>query len=121
MLYKCLRVSITAQISWPRNKLGRKGFIQLTLPHCCSLPKEVKTGTQTGQEAETDAEAMKGCYFLACSACFLIEPRTTSPGWHHPKWAFSPLIQLRKCLSAVSHGSILSREAPFSGITLACV
>ena len=43
-----VRVSIPAQTSWPRRKLGRKGFIQLTLPHCCLLPKEVRTGTHTG-------------------------------------------------------------------------
>jgi hypothetical protein len=43
---------------------ARKGFIQLTLPCCCSLPKEVRTGTQAGQEA--DAEAMEGYYLLAC-------------------------------------------------------
>jgi hypothetical protein len=48
--------------------LGRKGFIQLTLPYCCSLPKEVGTGTQAGQEAGPDAEAMEGCYYLL--ACF---------------------------------------------------
>ncbi|MCV4599774.1 hypothetical protein OFC63_27440, partial [Escherichia coli] len=42
------------------------------LPHCCSLPKELRTGTQEGQEAGADAEAM------VCSACFLIEPRTVS-------------------------------------------
>jgi hypothetical protein len=29
-------------------ELGRKGFIQLTLPYCCSSPKEVRTGTQAG-------------------------------------------------------------------------
>jgi hypothetical protein len=66
-----------------KSKLGRKGFIQLTLPYCCSSPKEVGTGTQAGQEA--DAEAMEGYYFLACFpwlaqlACFLIEPKTTRP------------------------------------------
>jgi len=38
-------------------------------------------------EAAMDAEAMEECCLLACSACFLIEPRTTSPGWHHPQWA----------------------------------
>lgn len=32
------------------SKLGRKGFIQLTLQHCSSL-KEVRTRTQTGQES----------------------------------------------------------------------
>jgi hypothetical protein len=57
--------------------LGRKGFIQLTLPHCCSSQEDVRTGTHTGQELGADAEAMEGCYLLAC---FLIESRTTSPG-----------------------------------------
>jgi hypothetical protein len=56
--------------------LGRKGFIQLTLSHCCSSPKEVGIGTQAGQEAGADAEAMKKCYLLACSVCFLTEPKT---------------------------------------------
>jgi hypothetical protein len=46
--------------------LGREGFIQLTLPHCCSSIKEVRTGTQAGQEAGADAEAMEGAaYWLA--------------------------------------------------------
>jgi hypothetical protein len=33
-----------------KKHVGRKGFTQLTLPHCCSSPKEVRTGTHTGQE-----------------------------------------------------------------------
>jgi hypothetical protein len=33
-----------------KNKLGRKGFIHLTLPYCCLSTKEVRTGTQSGQE-----------------------------------------------------------------------
>jgi hypothetical protein len=50
-----------------KKQLGRKGFIQLTLPCCCcSSPKEVRTGTQAGQEAGADAEAMEGCCLLAC-------------------------------------------------------
>jgi hypothetical protein len=50
-----------------KKQLGRKGFIQLTLPYCCSSPrKEVRTGTQAGQEAEADAEAMEGYYLLTC-------------------------------------------------------
>ena len=37
------------------------------------------------------AEAMEGCCFtglllMACSACFLIEPRTTSPGMAPLTW-----------------------------------
>ena len=45
---------------------GGKGLFSLHFPHCCSSPKEVRTGTQAGQEAGADAEAMEGCYFLAC-------------------------------------------------------
>jgi hypothetical protein len=32
-----------------------KGFIQPTVPYCCSSPKEVRTGTQSGEKAEADA------------------------------------------------------------------
>ena len=66
--YQCVlvRVSIPAQTSWPRSKLGRKGFILLTLPHSCSSQKEVRTGTQAGQESGPDAEAMEGCSLLTC-------------------------------------------------------
>jgi hypothetical protein len=39
------------------------------------VTKEVRAGTQAGQEAGADAEAMEGCSLLACSACSLIEPR----------------------------------------------
>ena len=35
-----VRVFIPAQTSWPRSKLGRKGFIQLICPHCCWSPKD---------------------------------------------------------------------------------
>jgi hypothetical protein len=51
-----------------------------------------KSGTQAGQEAGADAEAMEGCCLLACSACFLIEPKTTSPEMAPPtmNWT-SPL------------------------------
>ena len=30
------------------------------------ITKEVRSGTQTGQEAEGDAEAMEGCSLLSC-------------------------------------------------------
>jgi hypothetical protein len=35
-----VRVSIPSQTSWPRSKLGRKRFIRLTLPYCCSSPRK---------------------------------------------------------------------------------
>jgi hypothetical protein len=75
--------------------------MQLTFPYCCSSPKEVRTGTQAGQEAGADAEAMEGCFFtgllpLACSACSLIEPRLPAQRWHHPQGAFPPWSLIEK-------------------------
>jgi hypothetical protein len=49
-----------------KKQLGRKGFIQLTLSILLLITKEVRTGTQAGQEAGADAEAMEGCSLLAC-------------------------------------------------------
>jgi hypothetical protein len=90
-----VKVSIPEQTSWTRSKLGKKGFIQLTLPHCCSSPKEVMTGTQVGQEAGADAEAMEGAaYWLASPGLLSLlsyrtqnyQPRdgTTHNGPSHP-------------------------------------
>ena len=59
-------------------KLWRKGLIWLTFPHHGSSSKEVRTGRHL--EESWRLEAMEECCLLACSACFLIEPRTTSSG-----------------------------------------
>jgi hypothetical protein len=90
------RVSIPAQTSWPRSKLGKKGFIQLTLPHWCSSPKEVRTGTHTGQELGGRSWGrghggmlLTGLLPLACSICFLIEPKTTRAGMAPPTMAWA--------------------------------
>jgi hypothetical protein len=46
--------------------LGRKGFIQLILPYCYSSPKEIRTGTQAGQEAGDDERPWRDVpYWLA--------------------------------------------------------
>jgi hypothetical protein len=58
--YVLVRISIPAQNIMTKKQLERKGFVQLTLPHCCSSPKEERTETQAGQEAGADAEAMEG-------------------------------------------------------------
>ena len=49
-----------------------EGFIQLTLPHYCSLPKEVRIGTHTGWElgGRSGSRAMEECCLLACFPCF---------------------------------------------------
>jgi hypothetical protein len=63
-----------------------------------------------------------GLLLLACSACFLIESRNTSPGMAPLTMGPStPDHWLRKCLTAGSQGSISLREALFSVITPACV
>jgi hypothetical protein len=51
------RVFIPAQNIMTKSKLGMKEFIQLTLPNCCSSPKEVRIGTHTGYELG----GMSGC------------------------------------------------------------
>jgi hypothetical protein len=108
--------------------LGRKGFIRFILSYyLLFITKEGRTGTQAGQEAGADAEAMEGCFFtgllyLAFSDCPLIEPKTTSPErWSQPQGDFPLDHKLRKCLTAGSHGDISPNEAPFSVITPACV
>jgi hypothetical protein len=76
-----------------KKQLGEKRIYS----HCCSSPKEVRTGTQAGQEAGADAEAMEGCYLLACFSWLaqLAESRTTSPG-HHPQGALPALSLIEK-------------------------
>jgi hypothetical protein len=59
------------------------------------ITKEVRTGTQAGQEAGADAEAMEGCSLLACFPWLAQpakEPKTTSPEMAPPTRGLSPLI-----------------------------
>jgi hypothetical protein len=67
-----------------KSKLGRKGFIQLTLSTLLFITKEVRTGTQTGQEAGADAEAMEGCDLLACFL-WLVQPALLQNQDYQPK------------------------------------
>ena len=86
--------------TWSKSKLGRKGFIWLALPDHSPSLEEVRTGTQA--ELESGGRSwcrghggvlLTGLLPMACSACFLVEPRTTSPGmalptmgWALPHW-----------------------------------
>lgn len=49
--------------------------------------------------------------FTACSACFLVESRTTSPEWPYPQWA-RPSLQLliNKMLYRLAHSPVLWRN-----------
>jgi hypothetical protein len=66
---------------------------------------------------------LTGLLPLACSACFLIEPKITSPDMAPPTMGPPALITnwKKKCLTAGSHGGISLPEAPFSVITPVCV
>ena len=103
----CLRVTIAVMKHQAKSNLGRRGFVSLTVPRDSSSAKaeeSCRTGpwrqelTQRGQdpggrnghredrtlEAGTDTEStgslLTALLPMACSACFLIEPRSPSPG-----------------------------------------
>ena len=92
-----VRVSIPAQTSWPRSKLGRKGFIRLTLPYCCSSPR--KSGLELKQVRNQELMQRPWrdvTYWLASPGLLsLLSYRTQDyqprEGTTH-KWASPPLI-----------------------------
>jgi hypothetical protein len=63
-----------------QSSLKRKAFIWLTFPLHRQSSVEVRVDLKQEPVARAEAEAMEECCLLACSACFLIEPRTNSPG-----------------------------------------
>ena len=75
-----------------QKQVKREGFIHLTLPGPNLSLEKIRTGIQAGldQAGRPDAEAMEGAAYwlahMACSACFLIDPMTMSPGMA-PHWA----------------------------------
>ena len=89
MITVLVRVSIPAQTSWPRSKLGRKGFIQLTFSTLLLITKGSQNWNSSRSGSRSWCRGHGGMFFtgllsLACSACFLIEPKTTSPGMAPP-------------------------------------
>jgi hypothetical protein len=72
-----------------------------TVHHQRKSGQELKQGKNL--EAGADAEAMEGC-FMACLACFLIEPRTIGPGMEPPTvgWALPHKLKnaLKACLES---------------------
>jgi hypothetical protein len=60
-------------------KLGRKGFIQLTPPNCCSSPRKSGLELKQVRKQELMQRPWRDVTYwlasLACSACSLIEPR----------------------------------------------
>jgi hypothetical protein len=60
-----VRLSIPAQNNRTKKQTVEER-VYSAYPHCCSSPKEVRTGTQASQEAGANAEVKEGCYLLAC-------------------------------------------------------
>jgi hypothetical protein len=96
-----------------KKQLGRKGFIQLTFPHCCSSLKEV---SRSGSRSWCRGHG--GMLFIGLLSLLSYRTQDYQPrdGTTH-KGPFPLDHQLRKCLTVGSHGGISSTEAPFSVIT----
>jgi hypothetical protein len=101
-----------------KKQLGRKGLIQLTLPHCCSSLKEVRIGTQASQGVGADAEAMEGCTLLAC---FHWLPRLPAQWWSHPQRVIPPWSLIEKMPYSCTLWRHFLNWSSFSVITPACV
>jgi hypothetical protein len=61
-----VRVSIPGQNFMTKKQVGEERVYSAYTSTLLFISKEVRTGTQAGQEAGADAEAMKGCSLLAC-------------------------------------------------------
>jgi hypothetical protein len=63
-----------------KKQVGEERVYSAYKPILLFITKEVRTGTQTGQEAGADAEAMEGCSLLACLLSLIsYRTKTTSP------------------------------------------
>jgi hypothetical protein len=86
--YSCTNIMTKKQVGEERVYLAYTSMLLF-------ITKEVRTGTQTGQEAGADAEAMEGCSLLACllwlaQPARLYNPRLPAQRWSHPQGAFLP-------------------------------
>ena len=72
--------------------------------------QELKEGRN--REAGADVEAMEGSCWLACSACFLIESRTTGLGMAPPTvgWALPGLQVTKKMLNRLAYSPVLQEQ-----------
>jgi hypothetical protein len=77
-----------------KKQVGRGGFIQLILPHCCSSSRKSGLELKQVRKQELMQRPRKDVLYwllsLACSACSLKEPKTTSPEMVPPTRGLSP-------------------------------
>ena len=102
-----------------QSNLGRKGLFH----HIAHHPE--KTEQDPGGRSWCRGHGgvlLIGLLPMACSACFVIEPRTTSPGMAPPTvvWVSAINHQSRKYSIGQSFEGIFSIEGPFSKMSLAC-
>jgi hypothetical protein len=74
-----------------KKQVGEKRIYSAYISRLLFITKEVRTGTQTGQEAGADAEAMEGCSLRAVSL-LSYRTKTTSPEMLPPTRGLSPLV-----------------------------
>jgi hypothetical protein len=60
-----VRVSIHGQNIMTRKQVGEERVYSAYTSTLLFITKEVRTGTQAGQEVRADAEAMEGCSLMA--------------------------------------------------------
>jgi hypothetical protein len=84
--HNCLSQGFYSCTNMTKKQVGEERVYLTYTSILLLITKEVRTGTQAGQEAGADAEATEGCYLLACfhwvaQLAFCIEPRdsTTTP------------------------------------------
>jgi hypothetical protein len=61
-----VRVSIPAQSIMTKKQVGEERVYSAYNSILLFITKDVRTGTQTGQEAGADAESMEECFLLVC-------------------------------------------------------
>ena len=91
-----VRVSIPKQTPWPRSKLGRKGFIRLTLPYCFSSPRKSGLELKQVRKQELMQRPWRDVHYWLASPSLLsllsYRTKTTSPEMVPPTRGLSPLI-----------------------------
>ena len=87
--YSCIDIRTKKQVGEERIYPAYNSILLLS-------PKKVRTGTQAGQEAGADEEAMEGCFYWLASPGLLsllsYRTKTTSPEMVPPTTGLSPLI-----------------------------
>jgi hypothetical protein len=77
-----------------KKQLGRKGFIQLTLPYCCSSPRQSELELKQVRKQELMHRPWRDVlYWLAFPGLLSLlsyKPKTISQRCHHPQGDLPP-------------------------------